>query len=451
MKQIVSNYSYTPSTNVVTLTGVNIDQDQLLLVVAPQVGRTMYNFASGVTGVVSAGADTRITLNASTAGLTTTSPLVIFYDDQTSTHTIAGTVTANVVGRNANYTSGVTAFELPVIGFDETIESADAGIVIPVQITNNLGSVGGSNSLPISGTVTANVFGYSDNESSYQPIPVVPWDEGVNSGRSVVVKVQQEGVGSIPISGTVTANNLPVKLFDDAFDGGNVVVAQLINAEGEVSVANPLGVYVSNPITVGSCVTHGVNVANSVTIASLPAISGTVTANLSSVPTHGVTIANTSVTVNGTFYQATQPVSLVSLPSLAAGTAQIGSVTASISGTVPVSISSVTIGNTVTVSQSGSVTIGSLPSGALTTRFGSVTTANTAQITSAVTNNSRKYLLAQNISAGTVTIGIGFSPTTTQGIQLAGGAGITFDAFCPTGAVYWLGATTGAAFTILEG
>lgn len=100
---------------------------------------------------------------------------------------------------------------------------------------------------------------------------------------------------------------------------------------------------------------------------------------------------------------------------------------------------------------SNSVTIGSLPSGALTTRFGSVTTASVAQITSAVTNTSRKYLLAQNISAGTVTIGIGFSPTTTQGIQLPAGGGLTFDAFCPTGAVYWLGAVTGAAFTILEG
>jgi hypothetical protein len=91
------------------------------------------------------------------------------------------------------------------------------------------------------------------------------------------------------------------------------------------------------------------------------------------------------------------------------------------------------------------------PSGALTTRFGSVVTANLSQITSAVTNFSRKYLLAQNISAGTVTIGIGFSPTTTQGIQLTAGGGLTFDAFCPTGAVYWLGAVTGAAFTILEG
>jgi len=126
--------------------------------------------------------------------------------------------------------------------------------------------------------------------------------------------------------------------------------------------------------------------------------------------------------------------------------------------TIPVSISSVTIGNTVTVAgtvtaniASTTVTISAQPSGALTTRFGSVVTANTAQITTSVTNTSRKYLLAQNISTGTVTIGIGFSPTTTQGIQLTAGSGLTFDSFVPTGAVYWLGATTGAAYTILEG
>jgi hypothetical protein len=99
----------------------------------------------------------------------------------------------------------------------------------------------------------------------------------------------------------------------------------------------------------------------------------------------------------------------------------------------------------------GTVAVGNLPSGALTTRFGSVTTAGTAQLTTAVTNANRKYLLLQNISTGAVTVGVGFVPTTTQGIALAAGAGLTFDAFCPTGAVHWLGGTAGAPFTILEG
>lgn len=264
MKQVVSNYSYSPATNVVTLTGVNIDQDQLLLVVAPQVGRTMYNFASGVTGAVSAGADTRITLNASTVGLTTTSPLVIFYDDQQSTQTVSGTVTISNLPANQ----------------------------------------------AIFGTVTANVVGLDqiDGETK-RSLPVVAWNVNVADDPAL----------------------------------GNVVPVQITNISGgAIGSGNPLSI-------------------------------------------------------------------------------------------------------------SGTVTVGAMPNGSLTTRFGSVTTANTAQITSAVTNSSRKYLLVQNIATSTVTIGIGFSPTTTQGIQLAAGAGLTFDAFCPTGAVYWLSGVTGSNWSVLEG
>ena len=248
----------------------------------------------------------------------------------------------------------------------------------------------------------------------------------------------------------------------------------------------------ASAVTVGGTVTVG----NSVTISSLPAISGTVTANLSLVggfpnavqlvsyndddlayyavaantpdgPYIPTRIVGGTVTIGSALPAGTNRIGVVTIGAgtvtIGAGTAQIGSVTASISGTVPISISSVTVGNSVTIgslpalaagtNQIGSVTasISANPSGALTTRFGSVTTANTAQITTAVTNTSRKYLFAQNISIGSVTMGIGFSPTTTQGIQLSAGSGIVFDSFCPTGAVYWLGATTGAAWSILEG
>jgi len=304
---------------------------------------------------------------------------------------------------------------------------------------------------------------------------------------------------------------------------------------------------ISGTVTIGSCVTHGVNVANSVTISSLPAISGTVTANptftssqlqwikvgntfcerigpsewrggrvetdqifityvddtvgwratggLLSYPPYFGGDADSRIPPEGVWLNPTEESSITvsyEQPSnqKISGTITIGSLpvqlsTTTIGGTARLNVtlsSSTTIGATapsygnlyggsdgtnlraISVDTSGrtvvtgsvsvastTVTISALPSGALTTRFGSVVTANTAGITSAVTNTSRKYLLAQNISAGTVTIGIGFSPTTTQGIQLTAGAGLTFDSFVPTGAVYWLGATTGAAYTILEG
>jgi hypothetical protein len=84
MKQIWPDYSYSPATNVLTLTGLNIDRDQLLLVAAPERGRIMYNFAdSSVTAsAFTSGANTSLTLVATTAGLTTTAALVIYYDDQ---------------------------------------------------------------------------------------------------------------------------------------------------------------------------------------------------------------------------------------------------------------------------------------------------------------------------------------------------------------------------------
>jgi hypothetical protein len=253
MKQIWPNYSYSPTTNVLTLTGLNIDRDQLLLVSAPERGRIMYNFAdSTVTAsAFTAGANTGLTLVASTAGLTTTAALVIYYDDQLQS-------------------TAITVSSLPAI----------------------------------SGTVTANVPVFADGYTAVTGIRVI------GTGTDGTLRIQgidlnnlpsnlEEG-GKIPVSGTVTAN---IGNITSLVGGGYSALADLLANE---------------------------NIA----VGELPAISGTVTANLGS--------------------------------ALPAGTNQIGSVTASISGTVPVSISSVTVGN--------SVTIGSLPSlVAGTAQIGSVT------------------------------------------------------------------------------
>lgn len=182
---------------------------------------------------------------------------------------------------------------------------------------------------------------------------------------------------------------------------------------------------------------------SSVTIGSLPAISGTVTANGGTIlvkrtDSGAVTIGylpigdsswsgqSGAVVVMGGADDGAVPVHLTSVAGLSLE---------QVTGSLPIS---------------GTVTANN-PSGALTTRFGSVVTANLATLTSAVTNTSRKYLLVQNIATSTVTIGIGFAPTTTQGIQLPAGGGLTFDAFCPTGAVYWLSSVTGSNWSILEG
>jgi len=225
----------------------------------------------------------------------------------------------------------------------------------------------------------------------------------------------------------------------------------------------------ASAVTVGGTVTVG----NSLTISSLPAISGTVTAN----PTGTQTIAG-AVTANGGdftgivdlyapqrainigFYDGQYtgnfvhvnnddianyfPVNVGSMPAISgtvtigsalpagtnrigvvtigagtvtigAGTAQIGSVTASISGTVPISISSVTVGN--------GVTIGSLPaiSGTVTANTfavqgTAVTTSNftstTASTVLANYNATRQVLTIFNEGAGNLHICAGATCTT---------------------------------------
>jgi len=404
MKQVWPNYSYSPTTNVLTLTGLNIDRDQLLLVTAADRGRIMYNFAdSSVTAsAFTSGANTALTLVATTAGLTTTAALVIYFDDQATSSTVTGTVELGPTSLNALESITVTMGQVTVTGGLTDVQLRASAVTVGGTVT--VGNSVTISYLPaISGTVAVS------NISSLEDL----------AGNAVVRNF---------VFGYDYSNELPIAIASD----GN---ALKISGTVTVGSALPAGTNRIGVVTIG---------AGTVTIGAGTAQIGSVTASISNFP-------------------ATQAVSLTTLPALVAGTAQIGSVTASISGTVPISISSVTVGNSVTIgslpaltagtAQIGSVTasISANPSGALTTRFGSVTTANTAQITTAVTNTSRKYLFAQNISIGSVTMGIGFSPTTTQGIQLSAGSGIVFDSFCPTGAVYWLGATTGAAWSILEG
>jgi len=426
--------------------------------------------------------------------------------------TLATTVSGGAHYPNHIIASSVTISSLPTIQGTVTVGNS---VTIGSCVTHgvNVANSVTISSLPaISGTVTANTRSYGLANDPWVYIPSltinvnnvgnVTFDgyyrfDGLNQwgvpdqayGNSAYIVRLKPGDGyefrlmlhdetnDVEIQCAVASNvtsDIP-NAWDEIQNGTLVSGSLAIKTEQRETYS----VRVNNSITIGSCVTHGVNVANSVTIGSLPVslstttIGGTARLNvtLSSATTVGATApsyGNLYGGSDGTNLRAilvdssgrttvTGSVSILGTSSVTMG-AISGTVTANISGTVPVSISSVTIGNTVTVAgtvtanvASTTVTVSALPSGALTTRFGSVVTANTAGITTAVTNTSRKYLLAQNISTGTVTIGIGFSPTTTQGIQLTAGAGLTFDSFVPTGAVYWLGATTGAAYTILEG
>ena len=339
----------------------------------------------------------------------------------------------------------------------------------------------------IAGTVTANGgnFAYAQDEDTSNP-----------SDRGVLIGWRDDANGSF--RNTSDAQPLPIS--------GTVTVGNTVTIAGTVT-ANPTGTQtIAGTVTIGAGTAQigsvTASISNSLTISSLPAISGTVTVGAFS----GVSVGSSALLAGGLRGAGVVPLSMdvgtgylqtkvESLPALVAGTAQIGSVTASISNSVTIG-SLPAISGTVTANVAGqyfdmasgdtaqltnpvyydgeifrvspsrplpvalatgynygaSVTANS-SNGSLTTRFGSVTTANTAFATSAVTNANRKYLLIQNITTASnvITVGIGFTPTTTQGIQLFAGAGLTFEGtYIPTGAVNLLSSVTASCYTILE-
>ena len=225
----------------------------------------------------------------------------------------------------------------------------------------------------IAGTVTANL-GFAGN-----------YDNGGDALRIDITALNGQALdlnGNIPIKmGTVTAP-FPIS--------GTVTVGNTVTIAGTVT-ANPTGTQ-----TIAGSVTLGAGTENI----------GVVT--IGNIRRSGDYVQSSLLTESGSGY-------LLTRSTLNAGSEQIGSVTASISGTVPISISSVTVGN--------SVTIGSLPaiSGTVTANTfalqgTAVTTSNftstTASTVLANYNATREVLSIFNEGAGNLHICAGATCTT---------------------------------------
>ena len=237
MKQIWPNYSYSPTTNVLTLTGLNIDRDQLLLVTAADRGRIMYNFAdSSVTAsAFTSGANTALTLVATTAGLTTTASLVIYYDDQVASNSVTvaslpaitgtvtigsalpagtnkiGSVTASIsdnfitIGENIAQGFNNNVYQLGTIGLVAGTQrigvvTIGGGTVTIGAGTAQIGSVTVGNTVTIAGTVTANPTGTQTIAGS------VTLGAGTSQIGSVTASISNSVVTFYPLQGTTVSN-----------------------------------------------------------------------------------------------------------------------------------------------------------------------------------------------------------------------------------------------------
>ena len=408
-----------------------------------------------------------------------------------ATQTVAGTVTANP----ASYNLITTVVTSPVFS-----SGANSGIF---QITADLGQT-----IIFTGSFT----GGTNNVYSLVRGSGTAGGDLVNTETVTVTDVSSSTSVTSFTSGTHVLQRSTDRTFYQFQRQSGVAGANISCSVGLLNIPN---YFFERPIS------GTVTVGNSVTIGSLPAISGTVTANYTTNPEYAdiagykamftqvggfdalngrtnairvdedgdslfVKVTNNisgTVTANvlGTRTFVDENANIVS-GFLAAGgwdavNAQHAPIPLTDGGTgvkigfddangvalpvvnqsgIPL-FATVTVGNSVTIGSlpaiSGTVTVGAMPNGALTTRFGTPTTASSVFATSCVTNSSRKYLLIQNVTtqSNVITVGIGFTPTTTQGIQLTAGAGITFESsYIPTGAVYVLSSVTASNFTILE-
>ena len=188
---------------------------------------------------------------------------------------ISGTVTANVFGKDAN--SSATP-QIPVINYDEGIAAAQHAYVVPVQVTNVGGQISEANPLPISGTVTANLAGIATDEGGAMP------PHGVQLGYfdAVLDYKLVNPTNPLPIAGTVTANVFG----KDANSSATPQIPVILYDEG--IAASDHGYVVPVQVT---------NVGGQISEANPLPISGTVT--VGALPTIGVYVVDAIQDGNG--------------------------------------------------------------------------------------------------------------------------------------------------------
>ena len=261
----------------------------------------------------------------------------------------------------------------------------------------------------ITGTVTVSNF------PATQPVSIA----SVTIGNTVTI------AGTVSMASQFygeSTNKYAIRSAVAFSDGGDLL---------EVTDTNPLPISgtISGTVTIGSALPAGTNRIGVVTIGAGTVTIGAGTAQIGSVTASNLTSAlavygggNSDISVNiksvgGQSFgqgQTWVPVAIAE-GSLPAGTAQIGSVTASISGTVPISISSITVGNSVTIA-SLPVISGTVTANTFAVQGTAVTTSNftstTASTVLANYNATREVLTIFNEGAGNLHICAGATCTT---------------------------------------
>jgi hypothetical protein len=226
-----------------------------------------------------------------------------------NTVTIAGTVTANISAVYAGEAS-FTQADNPMMavggllqGFNEirpiTIDLNTGGQIVAGTVTANVGSILGFNEIYLAD---------ADNDTRFSSSYPFPISGTVTIGSALPAGTNRIGVvtiGNIQRSGDGVQSSLLTEI------GSGYLLTRSVIAEGTAQIGS-VTASISNSVTIGSLPTISgtVTVGNSVTIGSLPAISGTVTANTYRPTSTAITTSKFTSTTASTllrFFQCENP------------------------------------------------------------------------------------------------------------------------------------------------
>jgi hypothetical protein len=200
----------------------------------------------------------------------------------------AGTSTTG----NIAHVSAIGALRVDGSSFTQPVSITSVTIGNTVTIAGTV-TANPTGTQTIAGTVTANAVGYNYQETSPALIPIM-FD---GSDRNYIPIGPSESPLPLPISGTVDITALPAgtnRIGVVTIGGGTVTIGAGTAQIGSVTAS------ISNFPETQAISISSVTIGNSVTIGSLPAISGTVTANTFALQGTAVTTSNFTSTTAST-------------------------------------------------------------------------------------------------------------------------------------------------------
>lgn len=427
MKQLASNYSISGAA--VTLSGVNVPLSQILLVSNATTGNVLYSMAGPSAAGYTQAASSVITLaNVPSAS----DKLTIFYDDGVASANAPASVAVSNFPASQVVSGSVSVSNFPATQPVSGTVTANTGLAQPLTDSQLRATA-----VPVSGTVTVSNPQTSVSVSNFPATQPVSGTVGISGTVPVSGPLTdtQLRATAVPISGTVTANTgLTQPLTDTQLRASAVPVS---------ATSLPLP---SGAATAANQATEITSLANIDADLGAPADAAATTDTgtfslialvkrlLGKIPTlvagrFPVDGSGVTQPVSGTFWQATQPVSIASLPALATGSNTIGAISNTSFGvsslpSLPAGTNSI---GTV-INGAGTANIGSTPPviAALTAYNGTLSANTSTQIIAGSTLS--RYLFIQNTSGAVIYLAFGAAATTANGIQIpASGGSMVFE------------------------